>query len=157
MVLTAIAIGVALLLQRRRPDPPSAPSYRAPTQVDRADFDGSGDEPLIVVFTSATCSSCAVAVESATKVAASEKAKAAGVRVQELEVNRDAKLHARYRIDGVPSTLVVDAEGVVHKTFFGPTEPTELEAVLFGAASEDQVEAEPNDGPGNDEATEPNG
>lgn len=134
VVLTAVAVGVALMLQRRRPDPPSAPSYRAPTQVDRADFDGSGEQPLVAVFTSATCSSCAVALETATKVAAGERGKAAGVAVQELEVTRDAKLHSRYRIDGVPTTIIVDGEGVVHKTFFGPTDPNELEAVLFGSA-----------------------
>lgn len=148
VVLTAVAIGVALLLQRRRPDPPSAPSYRAPTQVDRADFAGSADQPLVAVFTSATCSSCAVALETATKVAADERGKAARVTVQELEVTRDAKLHSRYRIDGVPTTIIVDAEGVVHKTFFGPTDPSDLETVLFG------VEPEP---PGHGEADDPEG
>ncbi len=131
-VLTAVAVGVALLLQRRRPDPPSAPSYRAPTQVDRADFEGSPDHPIITVFTSATCSSCAVALESANNVVAGQRAADVGLTVQDIEVTRDAKLHSRYRIDGVPTTLIVDRDGVVQKTFFGPTTPEELETVLFG-------------------------
>lgn len=137
-VLTAIAVGVALLLQRRRPDPPSAPSYRAPTQVDRADFEGSADAPIITVFTSATCSSCAVALESATKVVADDRAIDVGLTVQDIEVTRDAKLHSRYRIDGVPTTLIVDRDGVVQKTFFGPTTPEELEVVLFGNPTPDE-------------------
>lgn len=130
VVLTVLAVGVALVLQRRRPDPPSAPSYRAPTQVDRADFDGSVDHTIIAVFTSATCSSCAVALESARNVAAGEHGVAVGLTAQDIEVNRDAKLHSRYRIDGVPTTLIIDREGVVQKTFFGPTDPADLEAVL---------------------------
>ena len=57
LVLTAAAVAIALLIQRRRPDPPSAPSYRAPTQLDRSDFDGIDTPILLVVFASTTCDS----------------------------------------------------------------------------------------------------
>ncbi len=129
--LTVVAIGVALVLQRRRPDPPSAPSYRAPTQVDRSDFNSPSSDILLAVFTSATCSSCAVALESASKVIAGQSA----LSLQEIEVNRDAQLHSRYKIDGVPTTLIIDAAGVVTSSFFGPTDPEQLKTAL--AESED--------------------
>ncbi len=126
IVLTLIAVGVAFALQRRRPDPPSAPSYKAPTQVDRSDFVGSDVGTLIAVFTSATCASCAVALETARSVAAARE----GLVVQDIEVNRDSRLHQRYTIDGVPTTLVVDDEGIVVASFFVPTDVPELAETL---------------------------
>lgn len=127
IVLTAIAVGVAIALQRRRPEPPSSPSYKAPTQVDRDDFDAPGVDTLIAVFTSATCASCAIAVETARSVVAGA---GDGVVMQDLEVNRDSRMHQRYTIDGVPTTLVVDAEGVVRASFFGPTDVSQVTEAL---------------------------
>lgn len=127
IVLTAIAVGVAIALQRRRPEPPSSPSYKAPTQVDRDDFEGQGVPTLIAVFTSATCASCAIALETARSVVASA---GEGVVMQDLEVNRDSRMHQRYTIDGVPTTLVVDAEGVVRASFFGPTDVSQVAEAL---------------------------
>lgn len=120
LLLAVIAVIVALLLQRRRPDPPSAPSYRAPRQLDRADFRHPELPVLVVVFASTTCSSCP-------KVWADvEACGGSTVSAQYVTVQDDPGLHKRYRIDGVPTTIVADREGVVVHAFFGPVDPDEL-------------------------------
>lgn len=114
IVLALVAIGVALLLQRRRPEPPSAPSYKAPAQVDRDDFAGPNDLPLVVVFASTTCNSCPVVWEEVGRT------RTDGVATERIDVQDDPKRHERYKIDGVPTTLVVGVDGVVAASFFGP-------------------------------------
>jgi len=46
--------------------------------------------------------------------------------VQRLTVQADTDLHERYRIDGVPTTVVAAADGVVVKAFFGPLTADDL-------------------------------
>ncbi len=124
VVLTILAIGVAELLRRRRPEPPTAPSYRAPAQIDRADFNGAESERLVAVFTSATCDSCAVAWDLVQGVSSPTTA------VQRIEIQDDPSLHQRYKIDGVPTVLIADADGVVLKSFFGPPTADALDDAL---------------------------
>ena len=124
IVLALAAVGVAFVLQRRRPEPPSAPSYRAPTQVDRTEFVGGVGTPLVAVFASATCNSCPVVWD---EVAGHGRA---GLAVERIDVQDDPKRHQRYRIDGVPTTLVVDGDGVVSASFFGPLTEGDLQAAL---------------------------
>ena len=100
----AIAVVVAVVLERRRPDAPW----------------------LVAVFTSATCDSCAKAVERA-KVLASDS-----VAVDEAEVKARPDLHRRYHIDAVPTIVVADAEGVVRTSFTGPPSATDLWAAVAG-------------------------
>lgn len=120
VVLAVVAVAVASLLQRRRPDPPSVPSYRAPKQLDRNDFDRPEEPVLIVVFSSRTCSTCP-------EVWADVRAhRGPGRVVQEIAVQDDDSLHLRYKIDGVPTTLLADRDGVVQAAFFGPMDPDEL-------------------------------
>lgn len=114
VALVLVAIVVAALLQRRRPEPPSAPSYRAPSQVDRSEFAGATGTPLVVVFSSATCNTCPVVWAEV------EGHRREGLDVERIDVQDDPKRHQRYRIDGVPTTLVVDGDGVVRASFFGP-------------------------------------
>jgi hypothetical protein len=118
-ILVALSIGaalVALVLQRRRPDPPSAPSYYSPTQLDRADFVASDVPILVVSFTSRTCNSCA-ATWSAVLDGVGDRPQ---VAVQNVELQDDPSgLHERYKIDGVPTTLIVGSKGIVHASFFG--------------------------------------
>lgn len=119
VILIALSVGaalVALVLQRRRPEPPSAPSYYSPTQLDRADFVASDVPILVVSFTSRTCNSCA-ATWSAVLDGVGDRAQ---VAVQNVELQDDpSDLHERYKIDGVPTTLIAGSEGVVHASFFG--------------------------------------
>ena len=120
VVLMGLAVVVALLLQRRRPDPPSAPSYRAPRQLDRDDFARPEAATLVVVFASETCDSCPGVWDL---VAPFESETTA---VQQITVQSDAELHKRYQIDGVPTTIVAEADGAVVKAFFGPVVADDL-------------------------------
>lgn len=122
--LAVVAVGVAYLLQRRRPDPPTAPSYRAPAQLDRQDFANPDRSYLAVVFASTTCNTCPEVW------AMLEGLDTPFLSVQRLDVQDNGELHKRYRIDGVPTTLFADGDGVVIKAFFGPIHPDELREVL---------------------------
>ncbi len=121
VVLVVVAVVVALVLQRRRPDPPSAPSYRAPSQLDRDDFDGPDRPFLAVVFASTTCNSCS-GVWDQVEPLGDER-----LTAQRVDVEDRGELHQRYRIDGVPTTVLADDRGVVTATFFGPVAPEELD------------------------------
>ncbi|MGH1492947.1 MAG: thioredoxin domain-containing protein [Acidimicrobiales bacterium] len=125
VLLAGAAVGIAMLLQRRRPDPPTAPSYRAPTQLDRDDFSEPDKSFLAVVFASTTCNSCPEVW------ATIEALGTTFVAVQRVNVQDQAELHKRYRIDGVPTTLFADASGVVIKAFFGPLDADSLRDVLL--------------------------
>lgn len=114
VVLAFVAVIIAAWLQRRRPEPPSAPSYRAPSQLDREEFAGPTGSSLVVVFASATCNSCPIVWGEVISV------EREGLAVERIDVQDDPRRHERYRIDGVPTTLVTDGEGVVRASFFGP-------------------------------------
>ncbi len=127
LVLSAAAAGVALLLQKRRPEPPSAPSYRAPTQLDRNDFVSPETPILIVSFTSRTCKSCAATWQSVNH-GVGERPQ---VVTQNVELQNDpAGLHERYKIDGVPTTVIAGAEGIVHASYFGEMTPEAISKAL---------------------------
>lgn len=123
-VLIAVAVAVAFVLQRRRPDAPTQSSWTVPVQLDRQDF-AAPDRPwLVVTFTSATCSTCAGVKE---KVAILESE---AVAVQDVEATQDKALHDRYRIDAVPTLVIADGEGVVRASFIGPMTATDLWATM---------------------------
>ena len=123
-VLVALAVVVAVVLDRRRPDAPTQARWAVPTQLDRADFAGADVPWLVAVFTSATCDSCAGVVARALPLESSE------VAVQEVEVTSAPDLHRRYGIDAVPCLVVADAEGVVRASFVGPPTATDLWAAV---------------------------
>jgi len=128
VVLALVALGVAWVLQRRqRPAAPVRTGYSVPTQVDRADFDHAEVPWLVAVFTSATCDICAGVWDKARPLASE------AVAVQEVEYVARRDLHDRYRIEAVPSVLVVDAEGVVVRSFLGPVTATDLWAAVAEA------------------------
>lgn len=119
-VLIVVAVGVAMVLQRRRPAAPAGTEWNIPVQLDRRDF-RSPDAPwLVAVFTSATCDACSDVAMKA------DALRSASVEVQELEVSADADLHRRYGIDAVPLVLIVGADGVVARHFLGPVTATDL-------------------------------
>jgi hypothetical protein len=132
--LTLAAVGVALALQRRRPDPPSAPSYRAPAQLDRDDFTGRPGRWLIVLFGSTTCDTCPVTWATVQAVLASSPTAALDSR--RVDVQADSELHRRYRIDGVPTTVIADPDGIVTEAFFGPMTAEQLEEALVAGGVE---------------------
>jgi len=122
--VVGFAAGVAVVVRRRRPEPPTQGKWPVPTQVDRADFDRPDAPWLVVVFSSTTCLSCADAVEKAEVLASAE------VVVQDVEVTANPDLHRRYGIDAVPVTVVADGDGVVRASFVGAPSATDLWAAV---------------------------
>jgi hypothetical protein len=128
IALAGAALAVAALIQRRqRPDAPVRTGYAVPEQLDRADFPRPDAPWLVAVFTSATCGTCAGVWERA------QPLESEAVAVAELELVAAKSLHQRYGIEAVPTTVVVDAAGVVHRSFLGPVTATDLWAAVAEA------------------------
>ena len=123
-VLVALAVVVALVLDRRRPDAPTAPRWAVPSQLDRADFTRPDVPWLVAVFTSATCNACAGTAAKAAVLASAQ------VAVEDVEFGLRPDLHRRYGIDAAPLVVVADAEGVVRASFVGPPTATDLWAAV---------------------------
>lgn len=125
-VLVAVALFVVLavvawwLERRRRRDAPTQPSATPPAQLDRNDFPEHATPWLVVLFTSATCESCAGLYDKAAPLASDE------VAVVEIEWPQQRSLHERYNIAAAPMTLVADRDGVVRETFLGAFNAPEL-------------------------------
>lgn len=127
VAVVAVAFAVALLAQRRAPRPPVRSGHAGPDQLDRADFANASAPWLIAVFTSRTCDACADTWRKAQVLESSD------VAVQEIEFQRDRRLHDRYAIEAVPLVLVVDDGGVVRSSFVGPVSATHLWAAVAEA------------------------
>jgi copper chaperone CopZ len=125
IVILAIAAGIAWWLEHRRVvAPPSQGRAVAPEQLDRNDFPRPEAPWLVVLFTSRHCESCAGLVDKALPLASDE------VAVAEVEYTLQPDLHARYRIDAAPITVVVDHEGVTRAAFIGAYAAPELWSAL---------------------------
>jgi hypothetical protein len=126
-ILIILAALAALVLRRRRPEPPTQARWQVPAQLDRAEFDG-GDRPwLVVVFTSATCDSCARATAKASVLESPQ------VAYQEVSYQTDKALHERYAVEVVPMTLLADSDGVVRTSFIGAAHAADLWAAVAEA------------------------
>ena len=132
-LLTAAGIAVsvavlALVIRRSRvSDAPTQKLFVAPTQIDRTDFASQSHDWLVVVFTSATCHVCADMTAKAKVLATRE------VAVIEVEYEMQGDLHTRYHIEAVPTIVICDVRGVVHKSFVGPLSATDLWAAMATA------------------------
>jgi Thioredoxin len=125
LVLVAVAVGMAMVVERRRrPPAPTNVGHTLPDQLERRDFDRPGAPWLVVVFTSATCTSCAGVWDKARLLASDE------VAVQEVEVSAARDLHGRYRITAVPAVAIADDTGAVRARFLGPVTATDLWATV---------------------------
>lgn len=125
VVIAAVALAVALLVdRRRRPPAPTNVSHTLPEQLDRRDFDRPDAPWLVAVFTSSTCSTCAGVWDKARLLASDE------VAAQEVELTAARHIHRKYAIDAVPATVVVDDAGQVRAGFLGPVTATDLWATV---------------------------
>jgi thioredoxin-related protein len=128
LVLVALAVVVAVVLERRKPAPPTQPKrWDVPTQLDRDDFEGRDHAWLVVVFTSSTCDSCEKLVPKARVLASPE------VAVTEIPYQSRKDLHERYGVGVVPTLVVADPEGVVRASFVGVPTATDLWAAVAEA------------------------
>lgn len=127
-VLVLGAVVVALVIQRRKPAPPTqSRRWPIPVQLDRADFDGADVPWLVAVFTSATCDSCVRATEKAAVLACAE------VAYQEVPYQTRKDLHERYGIEIVPLIVAAGPDGVVGASFVGVPTATDLWAAVAEA------------------------
>jgi hypothetical protein len=128
VVVVVVAVGAGLVLRRRRGvAAPTQPSLAVPAQLDRDDFPQATTPWLVVVFSSATCHSCADVVRKAKVVASKE------VAVVDVEFAAMPALHRKYDIQAVPIVAVADEHGVVHRGFAGPVTATDLWAAVAEA------------------------
>jgi hypothetical protein len=123
-VAVLVALGIAWIAKRRRPEPPTQGGFHVPTQLDRADFPSASVPWLIVVFTSATCDACADVVRKALVMQSPQ------VAVVNVEYQTDKPIHERYAIDAVPTLVVSDKDGVVQAAFIGPIKAQDLWAAV---------------------------
>jgi hypothetical protein len=128
--LIAVAAGLAVVLRRRRPEPPTQSQWAIPAQLDRHDFAGADRPWLVAVFTSSTCESCARATAKASVL------ESRAVAYQEIPYQSAKDLHQRYAVDIVPMTLVADDQGVVRASFIGTPAAAELWAAVAEAREE---------------------
>lgn len=145
LVVGLAAVGAALIIarwwrSRRAVDAPTQRRAALPDQVDRADFASPQTEWLVVVFTSETCASCADVSAKAAALASDE------VAVQVASYQAQRTLHDRYRIDSVPSVIIVDSAGVVAASFVGPVTATDLWAAVAEARQPGSIERRGCDG-----------
>jgi hypothetical protein len=128
--IVAVAVVVAIVVrQRRRPAAPTQVTAEVPSQLDRADFARPDAAWLVVVFTSATCDTCADVVRAAQPLAGED------VAVVEVEYQARRDLHERYRVDAVPMVVMADAAGVVRASKVGPVSAVEVADALTSARS----------------------
>jgi hypothetical protein len=123
-IVVAVAVVAFVVRARRRPDAPTQRRYAVPHQLDRNDFADPSAPWLVVVFSSATCDVCASVVDKAKVLASTE------VAVAEVEYGADPALHQRYSVSAVPTTVVVDADGVTRAGFIGSVTATDLWAAV---------------------------
>jgi protein-disulfide isomerase len=126
-VLIIGAVGVAMILRRRKPEPPTQPRWAVPTQLDRADFEHPETPWLVVEFSSQTCESCQGAWEKVALMASDD------VAVQDVPWQGRQDLHKRYGIEAAPTIVVADDEGVVRASFIGNPPAGDLWAAVASA------------------------
>ena len=114
LALVLVAAAIAWRLRTQAEPDPVRPAGEIPRQLHRVDFPRADAPWLVVLFSSATCDSCAV---MASKVRVLESA---DVVACEIEYGRDHALHERYAIDSVPLVVVADGEGVAPRRSSAP-------------------------------------
>ena len=124
LIAMAVAVCISLVLRRRATDAPTQGGFEIPTQLDRGDFDSPDAPWLVVIFASSTCDACADVATKALVMASGE------VAVQRIDYIDNPDLHKRYKVDAVPTLVVVDSRGVVKKGFLGPMKAQDLWAAV---------------------------
>ena len=119
-----VAVGVSIVLRHRTADAPTQGGFQIPTQLDRGDFVSPTAPWLVAIFTSSTCDACADVANKALVLASSE------VAVQRIDYVDDPGLHKRYKVEAVPTLVIVDQRGVVQKSFLGPMKAQDLWAAV---------------------------
>lgn len=124
VIAMALAVGISLILRRRAADAPTQGGFQMPTQLDRGDFVSPEAPWLVAIFTSSTCDACADVANKAMVLASKE------VAVQRIDYIDNPDLHKRYKVEAVPTLVIVDNRGVVRNGFLGPMKAQDLWAAV---------------------------
>ena len=124
VIAMALAVGISLILRRRAADAPTQGGFQMPTQLDRGDFVSPEAPWLVAIFTSSTCDACADVANKAMVLASKE------VAVQRIDYIDNQDLHKRYKVEAVPTLVIVDNRGVVRNGFLGPMKAQDLWAAV---------------------------
>lgn len=124
VIAMALAVGISLILRRRAADAPTQGGFQMPTQLDRGDFISPEAPWLVAIFTSSTCDACADVANKAMVLASKE------VAVQRIDYINNPDLHKRYKVEAVPTLVIVDNRGVVRNGFLGPMKAQDLWAAV---------------------------
>ena len=124
LLILATVGGVALVMRRRPPAPPTRDVYPVPKQLDRADFPRPEAAWLVALFSSATCDSCHGLGAKLTPLESGD------VAVCEVDAETQGALQRRYELAAIPTTLIADDEGVVRRAFVGAFTATDLWAAV---------------------------
>jgi hypothetical protein len=81
----------------------------------------------VVLFSSATCHTCADMARKAAVLSSSQ------VAFAEVEFSARRDLHRKYGISAVPILLIAGPDGVVRATFVGPATATDIWAAVAEA------------------------
>jgi hypothetical protein len=141
-----VVVGTVALVARRRQsiDAPTQVAWTVPRQLDPGDFLWSGENWIVVVFTSSSCHVCADVARKARVLESRD------VLVAEIEFSRRRDLHDKYHIDAVPALVVADLDGVVRHHFLGPVTATDLWAAVARVRDPDLPAPEGRCSPGHD-------
>jgi len=124
-VVLVLAVGAAAwFLRRRPPDAPPRDVYPVPRQIDRTDFPRADSPWLVALFSSTVCESCRTLPPKLHALESDD------VATCEVEAAARGDLHRRYEIAAVPTTVVADADGVVHRAFVGAFTANDLWAAV---------------------------
>lgn len=127
VIVAVVAVAATVARRRRVPDAPTQRNAVIPEQIDRLDFDRPDAPWLVAVFSSSTCDVCRSVVDKAAVLESAE------VAVVDVEYGESRGLHDRYRINAVPTLVVVDGRGVTQAGFVGPMSATDLWAAVAEA------------------------
>ncbi len=130
-----IALAVSALTRRsattgRRAAAATEQDHHIPDVVSASDFGIPEDQWMLVVFSSDKCATCAVVVEAVSRIDMPD------LTVAVVGIERMPGLHAEYRIDAVPTTIVADPTGSVRKSFLGPVDLPMIELAVSAAKTE---------------------
>jgi len=121
LVLVAV---IAVIVERRRTGRAVVSGYNVPEQVDRSDFGAPQADWLVVLFSNEGCDSCETMRERVTALGADD------VAVYEVGYTAAQSVHERYGVEAVPTTVVIDGDGVVRASWIGAADADELAAAI---------------------------
>lgn len=132
-----LVVSVVVLLiyasSKRRTNNVQTDEYGYPSIVNRKDFLGVEQDLVVISFTSQTCESCKGVWEKVQALSSDS----VGVIKVDYQDDMGKKLHQKYSIDAVPTTLVCDKDGVTLKSYIGAVTATDLWAGVANARGAD--------------------